>query len=701
MSSLYRNAITGLWLPVACAATPAAVAQQTVERSTTVLQEIVVTAQKREERLLEVPIAISAFTNQNLVDSGASQLADFLERAPGVGIVDNQSGTQTIQVRGISSTYGNATVGYYLDELPFTYIGNTQVPDIRTYDLERVEILRGPQGTLYGDGSIGGTIRILTYEPNLDTFDGSLDVDGSSTAGGDDSWAARGMLNVPFGDGKAGMRLVASREDFGGWVDNSVTGEKDQNSREIDNYRAKFRLKPTEKLDIILSGWFTRNEATGNADSLPDYTTPVPPDDYETEYDLYSLTVRYSFDAFDLVSATSQMDYKNDYISEFFAAPFTIFEDQDLLSQEFRLTSTGDGNMRWTAGLFYRDIDRRTLVNLEAFALTQDQTQESESYAVFGELTWPLLDGRLDLTLGARYSEDDRLFSEPVDPALLEFLQTINPDFSPTVTPKFDSFNPRLNLAYRFDDDWLGYFNVAKGFRTGQAQPVISLILSTLAGVELPTAIDPEEVWSYEIGTKGSFWDGRGVLEAAVFYNDWKDIQTLVTLTQPPQPPVAGLVNGGTAETMGIEVGLTLLPVDGLTLQVGGGVIHAEYTEDIPGTPVQDGDRIVAVPEVTASASATYRWSMTDSLDGFALGSVQYVSDRENIASGFLSSDYTTTMDLRLGVERGGLGVYVYGENLTDEDGAVSPAPPPAGPDGIATRFRPRTFGLNLRYDFR
>ncbi len=698
MSPLRRTVLIFLAIASPLLTAGAAIAQGTSERSTTTLQEIIVTAQKREERLLDVPIAISAITGQALLDSGASQLADFLESTPGVGIVDDQRGTQNIQIRGISSTYGNATVGYYLDELPFTYIGNTQVPDVRTYDLDRIEILRGPQGTLYGEGSIGGTIRILTKDPDLAAFDGAVDLDGSSTTDGGDSWAAKGMLNAPFGDGKAGLRVVASHEDYGGWVDNSVTGDDDINVREIDNARVKFRLKPNDRLDVILSAWFTRNDATGTTDSLPDRTTPIPPDDFKMEYDLYGATIRYGFDAFELVSATSLMDYKNDFVSELAGAPFTIFEDQDLLSQEFRLTSTGEGTFRWTAGLFYRDIDRRTFVDLQAFAITQDQTQESESYAVFGELTWSLLDQKLDLTLGARYFEDDRLFSEPVDPALLDFLQQLNPDFSPTVTPKFDSFSPRLNLAYRVNEDWLVYGNVAKGFRTGQAQPVISLVLATLAGVALPTSIDPEELWSYEVGAKGSFWNGRAVLEGAVYYNDWKDIQTLVVLS--PQPPVAGLVNGGDAETMGIEAGLTLQPNDGLMLQFNGSYVDAQYTEDIAGTPVQDGDRIVGVPELTLSAAATYRWSMTESLDGFVRGSVQYTSDRVDVASGFLPSDETTTLDLRLGLERGGLGVYLYGENLTDEDGAISPTPPPAGPDGIATRFRPRTYGLNLRYEF-
>ena len=145
-------------------AAQAADATAEANRAAPGLEEIIVTAQKRSERLIDVPIAIAAFSDQALADTGAAQLSDFLQTAPGVGIVDNRNGTQNIQIRGINSVYGNAPIGYYLDELPFSLIGNTQVPDVRTYDLQRVEVLRGPQGTLYGDGSLGGTIRILTND---------------------------------------------------------------------------------------------------------------------------------------------------------------------------------------------------------------------------------------------------------------------------------------------------------------------------------------------------------------------------------------------------------------------------------------------------------------------------------------------------------------------------------------------------------
>jgi len=691
-----RNFSKGNVALCAMLATTVCHAQQSNGQNQTALEEIIVTAQKREESLLRVPIAISAITNKTLQDTGATQLADFLEAAPGVGIVDDESGSQNIQIRGINSTYGNAPVGYYLDELPFTYIGNTQVPDVRTYDLERVEVLRGPQGTLYGDGSIGGTIRLLTKEPVLDATQASVDLTGSSTADGGDNYAAKGMLNMPLQKDTLGLRLVGSTESYGGWIDNTATGKKDQNERDIDSFRGKLRWVPTENMDIVLSAWHTKEDATGNSDSLQDRTTVMPADDTVTEYDLYSATVRYDFGSVSLLSATSVMDYSNAITSEFAGLPFITSEDQDLISEELRLTSDATGIFRWTAGVFYREIERHTLLSLEAIALTQDQTQKSKSYAVFGEGTLSFLDNTLDVTLGARYFEDDRQFSEIIDPATLALVQTVDPTFTGSSDPTFDSFTPRLNVSWRASDQWMIYGNVAKGFRTGQAQPIISLALGILQGVEVPTAIQPEELWSYEIGTKGTFADGRASLEGAVYYNDWKDLQTLVVLN--PVPRVAGLINGGTARTTGVEVMLTVRPLDRLTLQAGGGYVDAKYTQDIAGTPVRDGDRIVGVPEVTASASATYRQAMTNSLDGFAYGGIQYTSDRTDVASSAFASDSTTTLGLRVGVEGSAWSAYLFGDNLTDEDGAVDVRL--LGVDGPATRLRPRTFGINVRYNF-
>jgi len=674
-----------------------ALAQQSeqTENDSGALEEVIVTAQKRDQLLQDVPISMTAFTSSMLEDTGAAQLADFLQTAPGVGIIDSESGTQNIQIRGVNSFYGNAVVGYYLDELPFTLVGNTQLPDVRTYDLQRIEVLRGPQGTLYGDGSLGGTIRILTHDPDLTGFAANAELIGSSTSDGDGNFAAKGMLNMVFKEDVAALRLVASDESYGGWIDNVTSGKKNQNERDITNFRGKFRWVPTERLEIVLSAWHTEEDAFGDSQARDDMTTVDPAPEYDVEYDLYGATIRYAFDSFDLVSASSWMDYTGDsltWIAGLFE--FSDLTDQDIFSQELRLASTGDGMFQWTTGFFYRTMDRHTVALLPAFAITQDLNLESDSYALFGEGTWTFLDNRLDLTLGLRYFEDDRRYVEDIDPAFLEIIQSVDPSFTGVVDETFDNVSPRFNALYRMSDDWNVYANVAEGFRTGQPQPAISLGLAALFGVDIPSGIDPETLWSYELGTKGTFMDGRAQFEAALFYNDWKDLQVPIVVT----PQVRALVNGGTGVTKGVEAGLTISPMDGWTLNFTGSYTDAEFTEDVPGINISDGDTIPNVPEVTLSAGTTYRWPLTDSLGGFVYGGVQYASELSDTLNFATDSDNITQVDLRTGVEADRWSAFLFADNLFDEDGAV--APYAFGPTGPATRLRPLTIGLQLSARF-
>lgn len=659
------------------------------------LEEVIVTASKRAERILEVPQSISAFTNDTMRDQGAVQLSDFLQGAPGVSIVDSDTGTQGIQIRGINSTFGDAPIGYYLDELPFSFIGNPVVPDVRTFDIERVEVLRGPQGTLYGDGSIGGTIRVLTAEPHLSKLQGDVDLTAMSTTDGAGSYAAKGMLNLPLMADKLALRLVASHEDFGGWIDNSTTGAGDENGRTIDTYRAKLRFAPTDKLDVVLSAWHNKSEAVSSSGSLPDNTTPLLPTSSDMEYDLYSLTLRYDLGFAELVSATSLMDFSLLNVGELFGLPLTSDLTQDVRSEEIRLTSSDDGGFRWTAGLFYRRIERPQVA--QVLGLVLDQYADSESYAVFGEGTWPLFDKKLELTLGLRYFKDDRLRDDPVDAATLALIQTINPDFKGRVDSSFDTVNPRLNLAWHVSEDWMIYANVAKGFRSGQIQPVASLITAALLGMPIQVGVEEETLWSYELGAKGTFAGGRAALEAAIYYNDWDNLQ--LTIVLDPVSQLSAFVNGARARTIGAELSLSVQPIDGLNLRLSASHVNAEYVSAVPGVNIRKGDRLTSVPENTLSASATYRRPLTGEITAFAFGQAQYTSDQVDIINSGVPSDSVTLVDARLGLEWRSLGLYLFGDNLTNEDGAISVGSVLL--PGMATRPRPRTVGVNMNYRFR
>ncbi len=665
-------------------------------RTSATLEEIVVTAQKREERLIDVPISMAAITEAALRDRGSVQLGDVLSSVPGVGIVDPGSGVQNIEIRGINSIYGNSPVGYYLDELPFSYLGNTQLPDVRLYDVKRVEVLRGPQGTLYGDGSLGGTIRILTNDPDTKKVQASADLGGSSTKSGSPSNSEQGMLNLPLIQNELALRLVGSREDLGGWVDNPSTKVGNQNARTADTYRGKLRYTPDERTDIVLSAWHTKEHVSGDSTSLKDYTSTDPVSDNTTSYNLYAANIRYQFDAVDLISATSKMQYHNiQDIGDYFGfGVYDTTEDIDVLSEELRLASRGTGMFRWTSGVAFRRVEEQTNLALPAFAITQDQLHKSNSYAIFGEGTWSLTK-QLDVTLGLRVFKDDQQFHEPVDPATLALIHTVDPTFTGTTNPSFHSVNPKFNIAYHLNDNWLAYATIAKGFRTGQAQPVVSLVSAILATppLTIPVGVDPETLWSGEVGTKGQFAGGLLTVDADVFYNDWKNLQTVVF----PAPRIGALVNGGPARTEGVELALGVHPAAGLTLQLSSSYVDAKYTSDVANTTIRDGDPIVGVPKLSVAGSAMYRWPLWSDLGGFARADYQHTSARYDVINNVAPSDTINALNVRLGVEAKAWGVYLTGENLTNENGAVDVTQ--SGNAGAA-RLRPRTIGLKLSYKY-
>lgn len=678
--SAWRRFAAAVGALIASAGVAGKASAQEVAQSSGQLEEVIVTAQKREQALLEVPISVSAFTGATLEKIGANQLADFLQTAPGVSLVDSQDGFQSINIRGIASTYGDSPVGYYLDEVSFSLIGNTVLPSLRTYDLDRVEVLRGPQGTLYGDGSLGGVIRVLTRNPNLSEFEANADLTGSQTEHSDgENWAAKAMVNVPLVTDKVALRVVATKEDYDGWVDNTLTGQDDFNDREFTTYRAKLRIAPIENLDVVLAAWHHEEEGLSGT-SLPDRTSNLVSNDDRFEYDIYSLTANYDFGPVSLLSATSIMDWSQFTVGELAGFPTNIDQSQDLVQQEFRLTSSGEG-FRWTAGAYYREIERDTRALY--FGQNFIQFSDSKAWAVFGEMTWPLFDNKLEATLGLRYFEDERSRRD-------------EPDLIGQVESKFDNVSPRVNIAWHPSDDWMIYGNVGKGFRSGQIQPVVSIIVARSYGIDVPVGIDADEAWSYEVGIKGTALDKRLQLEAAVYYNDWSKL--LLNQSLGPDGQISALLNGGTAGVLGVELNAIFIVMPGLSLQAGASVNDAEYKEAVPGAGINEGDRIAGVPKTTWNAAVTYERPMTASLTAFARAGVQYTSERFGIGLTSTPSDDLTTVDARLGLEGEHWGAFLFGDNLTDENGALTAIG--LGALGQANRYRPRTVGLNLRISF-
>jgi iron complex outermembrane receptor protein len=674
------------------------------------LEEILVTASKRgETTAADTPIAISAFLGDELVRTGSKTLADFLQTSPGVGIVESRTGTNSIQIRGISSTgAGDATVGYYLDDLPFTLLGNSPLPDVRSFDLERVEVLRGPQGTLYGAGSEGGTIRIITRNPDVRRFETKANASYSDTQDGDTSYDVNAAVNVPLIEDRLAVRGVVSYSDFGGWLSDPVNDEEYVNDATIKTYRAKLLFQPSDATTLSGSAWLSRVDAGAPNAATSAGARPFGAREFNAaEYDLYNTVVRHDFGQMTVFNAASYIDYSTDINAHVSSIPGAFARTAigvETFTNELRVSSEFDGAFNFLVGGFYADttetIDLEIALGPATLPFQRDDL-ESRQWAVFGEAYYEFLGGRAELTLGLRYFHDERSTLDylPNDIALFGLLGLSNPRDA-----TFDSVDPRLNLALRLTQNTLVYFNAAHGFRSGALQPGTSLISAGLAGVleQIPREIDPESLWSYEIGTKvTSLLDGKLDVEAAIFYNDWDEIISVLPLSGQP---IAYALNGPAARTYGVELNAVARLAPGLTVTAGGVYNEAEFAES--ESIFNKGDRIANVPRVTASGSVDYvRPLGFNALNGFLRLDVQHNAKRT--ARSFVltvpavavnaESDSITRLNARIGVSANRWSVALFGDNLLDEDGAVDPVD---ATTGFATRLRPTTIGINVDMRF-
>jgi outer membrane receptor protein involved in Fe transport len=269
-------------------------------------EEVTVTALKRgEQRLVDIPLAVTAVGGDELEEIGAQSIADVIQTAPGATAYESGPGANVPQIRGISATSGDSPIGYYLDEMPFALVGTYVAPDVSMFDLERVEILRGPQGTLYGDGALGGVVRFITRDPDLQAIDAKGDLSYSTYSGGEENYTANAAVSVPIAKNVFAIRATASYRSLGGWVDSPYFGEN-INPQTFETYRVKALVRPLDRLRITASAWFNRTEADGTNDANDEGIIEAPiRQPSETSYDLYSAVIEYEADAFSLISASS------------------------------------------------------------------------------------------------------------------------------------------------------------------------------------------------------------------------------------------------------------------------------------------------------------------------------------------------------------------------------------------------------------
>lgn len=656
--------------------------------------EIIVTARKREERAIDIPVAVSAVDGPRLERRGAGNLADFLQEAPGVGVYDGGSALGTkITIRGISTSLGSNENGFYLDDLPFTGVTVPISPDVRAWDLDRVEILRGPQGTLFGEGSMGGTVRILTQGANLDEWEAKGLGMVSDTRGGGTNAGAKGAFNAPIIPGVLAVRVSGTHERYQGWVDNSDTGLNNVNDQTYNTFRAKLRFDPVERLSITGTYWNANSDFPGGGSTARDdgqqTRTTVPYSHNKQE--LYGATARYDLGGAELFYAYSHSDF---FVSQQGASPMGSIDvgiGIDVNAHELRLNSTADKPLKWTVGAYARDSRRNDTVEFPAAGIDNDAQVDTRARALFGEATYTLPGVPVDLTAGLRYFEDK--------------LRSVEANFGEVADQAgktYHSWNPRFAVSWHPVADTTIYVSAAKGFRSGQIQPSVPYALAPAYGVELPIALSQDSIWTYELGAKAELWGRKLTLEGALFHSDWKDVAVRIPI---PRTSFNGLVNSDGIRSRGAEAAVVFRPVPGLVLSGGGAYVDAQYISDVPGTAIVKGAAVDDVAKFTFNASADYSARVSDTVQVFGRIGWQHSSPRRNSSyPAFLPGDTIDRVDARVGVEVDGVTIALFADNLTNDNGAASFREVyQIGPeefDITSNRLRPRTIGIEASFRF-
>jgi len=669
--------------------TSAAAAQSQGQGTNTVpdqLQEVVVTAEKRTESLQSVAASISAVGQDEIQNLDAKTLSDVARTVPGLVLVNNGI-SDVPTIRGIYSTVGAATVGYYIDDTPVQvepgFVGN---PDLELFDLSRIEVLRGPQGTLYGGSAMGGTIRFITPQPSLSGSSGRVEAEAADTEGGSPDYELGAAFGAPLIDNELGFRSSVYYREDGGYVDriSRTTGDvidSNANNAGTAQFATSFLWRAAPGLTIKPSILYQSE----HNDDLPMFRAGLPRLEQNNTgsqpghdtFDLPSLTIGYAFDGIKLVSVTSYFHRSQRQIFDYstlvpelltgepIVAGFTNYPSradtgntQENVSQEIRLTSRSDTRLTWVFGVFFanekQDLDFplyepefSSLVEsvygappLAVFGFaplpdsvdffTNTQTVEKQ-LAAFGEGSYRLV-GNLKLTLGLRVSRSaldyNRIANGPLNGGAMAVSgqQEAHP-----VTPK-------LALSDAISQESLLYASAAKGFRVGGVNNSIPVsecasdLAVTTGGLAPKATFRPDTLWDYEGGIKFRTPDRRFQVNATAFLIDWTNIQQSVSL---PDCGFGYVANFGSARSKGFELETAVLPLNGLELTAALDYTDARLSSSVlgPTSPItgvqsvlaRNGDRLPGVPLWTTAGSAQYGFSVGAEATGYVRGDYQYV----------------------------------------------------------------------------
>lgn len=710
------------------------------------LDEVVVTAQKRRENLLDVPVPVTAISADALVDNNQLRVQDYYATIPGLNVTPAGVGSyQSLTIRGISAgVVANPTVGITIDDVPFgTSTSNGGggvgqiVPDVDPGDLVRIEVLRGPQGTLYGASSMGGLLKFVTLDPSTDSISGRVEADASGVYHGANlGYGTRASVNLPLSDTFAVRASGFGRQDPG-YIDNVETGERGANRAQGAGARLSALWRPSGLFSLKLSALYQKIKGDGEPDvdrptngflglvnvghdlgNLQQYHI-LGSGDYERSVQAYSATLTAKIGSADLTaisgynieSFSDSFDYSNGFYGAVAQQLFGVAgangpesDRTDKFTQELRLSVPIGQRFEWLIGGFYTYENSKynqailaedpssgavagaTLT--DAFAATYMET------AGFTNLTIHLTD-RFDLQLGGRESQIRQTFSDAfTGPLVMVFFGQTSPYIQPQLDSKANAFTYLVTPQFKVSSDLMIYARMASGYRPGGS--------NYSAGPGTPDAYNPDKTQDYEIGVKGEFLDHKLSVDASLYYIGWKDIQVFET---NPATGIGYIANGNRAKSQGLELSVESRPLTGLTIAAWLTLSDAVLTQAFPPNSNEygvAGDRLPYSSRVSANLSLERDFPLASRLMGFVRGAVSFVGNRESEFAGTPTGmranfpSYTQS-DFRAGARYDSWTAALTINNISDQRGILNGGVGAASAENFGYVYiQPRTVALTV-----
>jgi len=658
--------------------------------------DIVVTATRRSESVQRVPSAITALPESFLKGSASTALEDVVHAVPGLAYTENSVGQAVLAIRGIqtSAAFGNveSPVSLYYDEVPvLDPFVPWNVPQLELFDVNRVEVLKGPQGTLFGAGALSGAIRVITNKPDATRFEAATEDTVDATKGGDVGYATNWMVNAPLVKDQLAIRAVGYYDHIGGWIENPELGQKNGNHANIYGGRAELSWTPTDNFKLLAT---FGDEITHPNDSnyLPYGSTSYVANNLIRNYNndntkVYNLLATYALNWVTLTSSTSYVQRdafsQIDFTGAAHAvtglnnvAPLTDEFHNHNFVQEVRLASASEHPFKWLIGAYVQQYryHNTELISQAGVADLGYSTNYLEAFhtdaqvnelAGFGEVSYDILQN-LTLSAGARYSH----ISSPTTVDFGIYGATLFDGNSRQLlrSSSYNKLTPKFDISYKPDKDVLVYALAAEGYRAGS----INLTPSTdpITGQAIPQSYQPDQLWNYELGVKASAFDQKLAVTADIYYIDWSKI----ILSQVSGGGFYFVGNAGTAHVKGAEFQITAKPVKSIEFGTSLAYNYGRLISVGPGVQATPGDTLPGSAPFTGYAYAEYKVPLTGEANLAFRADYSYIGkefsylNNENNPAAQRYGDYSTVGG-QITLHTGPYDFMIFSRNLADSRG--------------------------------